>query len=61
MSDFANAIVQGNLAGEIVTIFPHQVLYKDIENYLNKKRWVRILLEINVCVIFNFKFTYIRK
>ncbi|XP_033229922.1 uncharacterized protein LOC117181408 isoform X2 [Belonocnema kinseyi] len=40
VSDHANAIAQGNQAGEIVTIFPHQVLYKDIENYLNKKRWL---------------------
>lgn len=46
VSDLANAIAQGSLAGEIVAIFPNQILYRDIENYLNKKRWLCSYVEV---------------
>lgn len=46
VSDLANAVAQGSLAGEIVAIFPNQILYKDLENYLNKKRWLCSYVEV---------------
>ncbi|XP_072757038.1 uncharacterized protein [Anoplolepis gracilipes] len=36
VSDYANSIAHGTLAGEVITIFPHQLLYT--EKLLSKKR-----------------------
>lgn len=36
VSDYANSIAHGTLAGQIITIFPHQLLYT--EKILSKKR-----------------------
>lgn len=38
VSDHANGIAHGTLAGEVMTIFPHQLLYTD--KLLTKKRQV---------------------
>ncbi|XP_076643238.1 uncharacterized protein LOC143353645 isoform X2 [Halictus rubicundus] len=39
VSDYGNSIAHGTLAGEIVTIFPHQIIYvKDTEKILQKKK-----------------------
>ncbi|XP_023287962.1 uncharacterized protein LOC105701553 isoform X2 [Orussus abietinus] len=41
MCDYANGIAHGTLAGEVITIFPHQLLYiNDMDKTLTKKRRV---------------------
>ncbi|XP_012231814.2 uncharacterized protein [Linepithema humile] len=44
VSDFANSIAHGTLAGEVITIFPHQLLYS--EKLLIKKRQLSSCIEI---------------
>lgn len=43
MNNHANGIAQGTLAGELVTILPHQLLFvKDVEKIWSLKRQVSL-------------------
>ncbi|KAL6447210.1 hypothetical protein ACFW04_001477 [Cataglyphis niger] len=44
VSDYANSVAHGTLAGEVITIFPHQLLYA--ERILSKKRQLNSFIKI---------------
>ncbi|XP_043490476.1 uncharacterized protein LOC122516600 [Polistes fuscatus] len=47
VSDYANSIAHGTHAGEILSIFPHQLLYtKDLDKILPRKRQLNSYIEV---------------
>lgn len=46
VSDYANGICHGTLAGEIVAIFPYQLLYLRDLDKLSRKRWLVSSIEV---------------
>ncbi|XP_047356622.1 general transcription factor 3C polypeptide 2-like isoform X1 [Vespa velutina] len=47
VSDHANGIAHGSLAGDIISIFPHQLLYaKDVDKILPRKRQLNSFIKV---------------